>query len=70
MRLKLCRNYNFSDHSDASAARDNTASKNGDESTLSAPLHVAQEAVVKTLNESSEEEELILPNNTASPPSR
>lgn len=70
MRLKLCRNYNSSDHSDASAVRDNTASKNGNESNASAPLHVAQEAVVNTLNESIEEEDWAVPNNSASPPSR
>lgn len=68
MRLKLCQNYAFTDHADASAVRDNMEIGNR-KSTLT-PFHVTEQAMVTSLNESIEEEDLVIPNAVLSPSSR
>ncbi|KAK3708098.1 hypothetical protein QZH41_019181, partial [Actinostola sp. cb2023] len=68
MRLKLCQNYNFTDHSDASAARDNVPTRTGSELSTSVHVHLTKEDLTHGSVESTDEEDLIIPNNTASPP--
>ena len=50
MRLKLTRNYSFTDHTDASRARDNITDE-VDARVASVPVRVAKEAVVQNVDE-------------------
>uniref|UniRef100_A0A4W4FS48 Neurobeachin-like protein 2 n=1 Tax=Electrophorus electricus TaxID=8005 RepID=A0A4W4FS48_ELEEL len=60
MRLKLVPNYSFSQHSEASALRDNMGAESPRSSTESLPLAVAKEAKVSDMEDDQLEDEDLL----------
>ncbi|XP_076826894.1 neurobeachin-like protein 2 isoform X2 [Brachyhypopomus gauderio] len=60
MRLKLVPNYNFSQHSEASALRDNMGADSPRSTTESIPLAVAKEAKVSDMEDDQLEDEDLL----------